>query len=145
MVTVAIRKKSRCRPKALRIFHPSTGFTLMEVMVAISVVAIALLAIYRMHTQTLFMDSMGRFDTIAPMLARQKLTEIETGGLNEFNDDTGDFGSAFPGYGWRIQSEYVVSDLLKDDGPLIKRIIVTVDFNGEEALFDLTTYRHLYE
>ena len=47
--------------------HRSDGFTLMEVMVALSVVAIALLAIYRMHTQTLFMDARGRFDTRATM------------------------------------------------------------------------------
>jgi prepilin-type N-terminal cleavage/methylation domain-containing protein len=47
---------------------PENGFTLMEVMVALSVVAIALMAIYRMHSQTLFMDARGRFDTVATLL-----------------------------------------------------------------------------
>lgn len=121
------------------------GFTLMEVMVALSVVAIALTAIYRMHTQTLFMDARGRFDTVAAMLARQKLADIDTGELKDLTSDSGDFGDNHPGYGWQIQSEEVSSDLLKEDGPTLKQITLTISFNEEESLFTLTTYRHLYE
>ncbi|MFO7713380.1 prepilin-type N-terminal cleavage/methylation domain-containing protein [Desulfosarcina sp.] len=121
------------------------GFTLMEVMVALSVVAIALTAIYRMHTQTLFMDARGRFDTVATMLARQKLAEIDTLDLKDLTSDAGDFDSDHPGYTWKIESEAVASDLIKADGPSLKRIILTIGFNEEESLFTLTTYRHLYE
>jgi prepilin-type N-terminal cleavage/methylation domain-containing protein len=78
--------------------RPENGFTLMEVMVALSVVAIALMAIYRMHTQTLFMDARGRFDTVAAMLARQKLADIDTTDLTDLSGDSGDFGNAHPGY-----------------------------------------------
>ncbi len=124
---------------------PEDGFTLMEVMVALSVVAIALMAIYRMHTQTLFMDARGRFDTVATLLARQKLADLETIKLEDFSGDSGDFGNAHPGYAWQILTEDVSSDLLKEDGPTLKRITVTISFNGEESVFNLTTYRHLYE
>ena len=119
------------------------GFTLMEVMVAVAVVAIALMAIYRMHTQTLFMDTLGRFDTVATLLARQKLADVDAGDLNDLIDDSGDFGADYPGFAWKLQSEAVVSDLLKDDGPILKRITVTIDA-GDNA-FSLTTYRHVYE
>ena len=125
--------------------NPESGFTLMEVMVALSVVAIALMAIYRMHTQTLFMDARGRFDTVATMLARQKLADLETIKLEDFSGDSGDFGKAHPGYAWQIQTEDVSSDLLKEDGPTLKRITLTISFNGEESIFNLTTYRYLYE
>jgi general secretion pathway protein I len=125
--------------------EPETGFTLMEVMVALAVVAIALTAIYRMHTQTLFMDARGRFDTVAAMLARQKLADIDTTELADLTADSGDFGDDHPGYAWRIQTEDVSSDLLSEDGPTLKRIIVTISFNEGESQFDLTTYRHLYE
>ena len=135
------RRRPGLGPKS----KPEAGFTLMEVMVALSVVAIALMAIYRMHTQTLFMDARGRFDTVATLLARQKLADLETIKLEDFSGDSGDFGNAHPGYAWQIQTEDVSSDLLKEDGPTLKRITVTISFNGEESVFNLTTYRHLYE
>lgn len=135
----------RCRPVRAPKGKPENGFTLMEVMVALSVVAIALTAIYRMHTQTLFMDARGRFDTVATQLARQKLADMETIKLEDFSGDSGDFGSAHPGYLWQIQTEDVSSDLLKADGPTLKRITVTISFNGEASVLSLTTYRHLYE
>lgn len=124
---------------------PSAGFTLMEVMVALSVVAIALLAIYRMHSQTLFMDERGRFDSVAVMLARQKLAEMETIDPADRIGDSGDFGADQPGYTWKIETETVVSDLLRDDGPLLRKIRLTIGLNADESVFQLTTYRHLYE
>jgi general secretion pathway protein I len=117
----------------------------MEVMVALSVVAIALMAIYRMHTQTLFMDARGRFDTVASQLARQKLADIDTIDPEDLSGDSGDFGSAQPGYSWQIQTEEVSADLLKEDGPTLKRITVTISLDGEASVFKLDTYRLLYE
>jgi len=121
------------------------GFTLMEVVVALAVVAIALTAIYRMHTQTLFMDARGRFDTLASMLARQKLADIQTGGLDGPFDDSGDFGDSHPGFRWQIQSESVTSDLISEDGPTLKRITISITSSGSASAFGLTTYRYLYE
>jgi general secretion pathway protein I len=95
-----------CRRSGLtRGGNRQSGFTLMEVMVAVSVVAIALMAIYRMHTQTLFMDARGRFDTVATQLARQKLADIDTMALADLSGDSGDFGNAHPGYTWQIETE----------------------------------------
>ena len=119
------------------------GFTLMEVMVALAVVAVALTAIYRMHTQTLFMDTRGRFDTVATMLARQKLADVDSGDLKDLTNDNGDFGDLHPGYTWRIETDTAASDLIKDDGPTLKRITLTVEF--DDQTFTLTTYRMLYE
>lgn len=119
------------------------GFTLMEVMVALAVVAVALTAIYRMHTQTLFMDTRGRFDTVATLLARQKLADIDTGSLKDLTADNGDFGDLHPGYTWHIETDTVASDLIKDDGPTLKRITLSVGF--DDQTFTLTTYRMLYE
>jgi general secretion pathway protein I len=145
MVAMASTDPSRRRCGRRRKNRTENGFTLMEVMVALSVVAIALTAIYRMHSQTLFMDARSRFDTVATMLARQKIADIDAIDLADLSSDNGDFDNDYPGYAWQIQSEAVSSDLLKEDGPVLKRITVTISFNGEESLFTLTTYRHLYE
>jgi general secretion pathway protein I len=128
-----------------RRFQGEAGFTLLEVMVALAVVAIALLAVYRMHSQTLFMDTRGRFDTTAAMLAREKLADIDTSKLQDLTSDSGDFGEDYPGYGWQIESEDVTSDLFKKDGPVLKRITLTISLNGDESQFTVTTYRYLYE
>ena len=124
---------------------PAAGFTLVEVLVALAVVAIALLAIYRMYGQTLFMDERGRFDTVATLLARQKLADVDAGDIAELTSDSGDFGSDHPGYHWQIQSETVTSDLIRDDGPTLKRIALTISRDGDALTFTLTTYRHFYE
>lgn len=121
------------------------GFTLMEVLVALSVVAIALVAIYRMHSQTLFMDTRSRFDTVATMLARQKLADIAIADLSDMTIDSGDFGDDHPGYTWRIQSDIVSSDQFREDGPVLKRIQVTISRDGDASEFNLSTYRYLYE
>ena len=125
--------------------RPENGFTLMEVMVALSVVAIALTAIYRMHSQTLFMDARGRFDTVATLLMSQKLADIDTTELKDLSGDSGDFGDANPGYSWQIQTEEVSSDLLKEDGPTLKRITVTISRDGEASVLKMDTYRIFYE
>lgn len=122
-----------------------SGFTLMEVMVALSVVAIALVAIYRMHSQTLFMDTRSRFDTVATMLARQKLADIAIADLSDMTIDSGDFGDDHPGYTWRIQSDIVSSDQFREDGPVLKRVQVTISRDGDASEFNLSTYRYLYE
>jgi len=133
------------RTELTRNGNPEYGFTLMEVMVALSVVAIALMAIYRMHSQTLFMDARGRFDTVATLLMSQKLADIDTTELKDLSGDSGDFSNAHPGYAWQIQTEDVSSDLLKEDGPTLKRITVTISLNGEASVLKLDTYRIFYD
>ncbi len=119
------------------------GFTLMEVMVALAVVAIALTAVYRMHTQTLFMEQLGRFDLQATLLARQKLADIDAGDLNELEGDNGTFGDLYPGFTWRVETDTIETDDLREDGPGLKRITLTVARG--EATFSLTTFRLLYD
>ena len=65
-------------------------------MAAISIIAIVLVAVYRLHAQTLSMNYSARFYVTAPMLAQKKMVEIESGGQEDMLDDSGDFGEEFP-------------------------------------------------
>ncbi len=135
IAAIGSRQRGRCNP---------AGFTLLEVMVAMSVVAIALTAIYRMYSQTLFMDARGRFDTVAVMLARAKLADLQGAALADLTDENGAFDEAGTGYTWQIQSEPVTSDLFNEDGPILKRFTITIASTADASRFTLTTYRYLY-
>jgi general secretion pathway protein I len=145
MVSRPIIDRRPARRRGRKTGPPQGGFTLMEVLVALSVVAIALMAIYRMHSQTLFMDTRSRFDSVATMLTRQKLADVNAIELSEFNADDGDFGQDHPGYSWKIQTEAVTSDLIRQDGPTLKQIRLTISHNETAAEFTLTTYRFANE
>ena len=56
------------------------GFTLLEIMVAISIIAIVLVTVFRMHAQTLSMNYSARFYATSPLLAQKKMVEIESKG-----------------------------------------------------------------
>jgi len=59
----------KARPRSQRI---SFGFTLLEVMVALSVMSIVLVSVYRMHSQSLTMNTAARFYPRLPSWLRAK-------------------------------------------------------------------------
>lgn len=81
---------------ATRSQRPIKGFTLLEVMVAMAILAIVLVSVYRMHSQTLTMSAANRFYTQAPMLAQSKLAQLESASSEISAGDSGDFGSQVP-------------------------------------------------
>ena len=121
--------------------HPACGFTLLEVMVAMAVLAIVLVSVYRMHSQTLMMNTAARFYTQAPLLAQKKMAEVTTSSAGIFSSDSGDFGEDYPGYSWQVTTNDVTSELLGEVANDLKRIDVTVSYSNNQFSFDLTTYR----
>lgn len=118
------------------------GFTLLEVMVAMSIIAIVLLAVYRLHSQTLMMNYSARFYTTAPLLAQQKLSELELSASDELIDAAGDFGENHAGYAWEVSVGNFESELLKTAAENLKRIDLKITFNQDELAYTLRTYRY---
>ena len=118
----------------------AAGFTLLEVMVAMSIMAIVLVSVYRMHSQTLTMNTAARFYTQAPMLAQSKLAQLEVASEGTIVGDSGDFGDKFPGYSWSISTDEVSSEALGEFGADLKRIDMTVSFNSDEYVYNVRTY-----
>ena len=125
-------------------FRSVSGFTLLEVMVALAILSIALTSIYRLHGQTMDLSSRARFYSQAPLLAQGKLSEIEREGIAEARDDSGDFEEAYPDYTWSVDVEDVQSELLKGDNYHLIRLDITVS-QGAEADYHLRTYRFYAE
>lgn len=120
--------------------QPDCGFTLLEVLVALSIITIALTSVYRLQSETFRMSSDARFYTLAPMLAKGKLAEIETQGLKNATDGSGDFGEQYPGYTWSVSMEDVQSDIIKDQQHHLTRIDLTIA-QDEKLSYELRTYR----
>jgi general secretion pathway protein I len=121
------------------------GFTLLEVMVAMAIMAIVLVSVYRMQSQTLAMNTATRFYTLAPMLAQSKLAQLETGASEIIAGDSGDFGDKFPGYSWNVSTEEVTIAALGEVANDFKRIDLSVSFNGNEYVYNVRTYRLMRE
>lgn len=122
------------------------GFTLLEVMVAVAIMAIVLVAVYRLQAQTIAMSGAARFYATAPFLAEKALVELElTGAGGGLGGDSGGFGEAFPGFSWQASMETVESEYLGQVAEDLKRIDLTVLYEPEGLSYQTRTYRMIYE
>jgi prepilin-type N-terminal cleavage/methylation domain-containing protein len=88
-----------------------SGFTFLEVMIAVSVLALVLTAVFRLYSQSVSMLFYTGFDLKAPLLAEKIISEKKTEN-NFFSDDQGDFGEDFRNYSWSTKvSDVEISDL----------------------------------
>ena len=117
------------------------GFTLLEIMVAVSIMAVVLISVYRMHAQTISMNNIAKFHSAAPLLAQRTLAEFEMAESDEQASDSGDFGDEFPGYTWTLSVDEVVSDYLETVAEDMKKVDITVSFNEGEDRYRLRAYR----
>ena len=125
--------------------HPISGFTLLEVLIAMAIMAIVLVSVYRLHSQTLSMTTANKFYTQAPLLAQSKMAQLEALSSDAISEDSGDFGDKFPGYGWSVSMEDVSSELLGQTAEDLKRIDVTVTLNQNEYEYTVRLYRMMSE
>jgi len=122
-----------------------SGFTLLEVLIAMAIMAIVLVSVYRLHSQTLSMATANRFYTQAPMLAQSKMAQLEAASAEMVSGDSGDFGEKFPGYSWSVTTEDVSTEALGEVAGDLKRIDVTVTLNENEYEYSIRSYRLIRE
>ena len=115
---------------------------MLEILVAISIIAIVFLSVFKMHAQTISMAATTRFYAIAPILAQNRLAEFLSQSPDELIDDSGEFEEGFAGYAWKIAVEEIESESLGTDTDGIKRIDVIISQNNEGNLYSLRTYRY---
>lgn len=89
------------------------GFTLLEVMIAMAILAIALVVVFQSQSQSISMASESRFLTTASLLAQSKMAEMEAANPGELGSGSGDFGDDYPGYSWRATVEGTQMDTIK--------------------------------
>ncbi len=117
--------------KSLPMKSESSGFTLLEVMLAMAIIAIALTAALGSQTQGVSLASEAKFITTAAFLAQSKMAELEAKDLRDLISDTGDFGEDFPDYRWDMTAS---DPMLVEDEQLsgyLKQIDLTVSWGGQ--------------
>ena len=125
---------------SMQVLRTKSGFTLLEVLIALAIMAIVLAAVYRIHSQTLSMTTANRFYTVAPMLAQGKMAQLDTTSSDIETGDSGDFGERFPGYSWSVTAEDFSSEALGEIAADLKRIDVTVALNENEYTYTIRSF-----
>ena len=128
---------STAQPKPRR--DPArAGFTLLEVMIAMAVLATAFTALLGLHVRNL--DTVARDQAYleAVLLARTLLVETELGGAAEVGTASGDFETLYPGQypGFRWERSVLETGLFETREVRV-RVIPPL---GEAAAAELTLY-----
>ena len=77
------------------------GFTLLEVLICLLIIAIVLISCLRAQNQSIRLYTLSRDMTVATILAHQKMEEIGAMGFPELGEEEGDFDEQFPGFTWK--------------------------------------------
>lgn len=123
--------------------YTDKGFSLLEVMVALAMVAVALTAVLGSQSQGVSLAAEARFSTTAPLLAHSVLARYETVDPLDLRDDSGDFGDDFPGYLWQATVERAVFYEPPNVADHLRRVEVAVTREGMVGL-NYRLWRYLY-
>ena len=123
------------------------GFTLLEVMIAVAVLAIALTSLLGSQSASVGLATETRFHIQAPLLARKKLAEMVA--TKELFASEGEIGEEFPGFHWELQAEeafFGESEILQTLDTKLWHLTMIIRW-GDNPLFtyQLDTYRQLDE
>ncbi|MCG6944695.1 MAG: type II secretion system minor pseudopilin GspI [Deltaproteobacteria bacterium] len=97
------------------------GFTLLEVLVAVAILAIAMVAILKANVQNLDSLTKSREMTTASLLASSKLAEIEAAGVANWSESQGDFGEDYPEFTWQVETTSTEVDGLERITVIVQR------------------------
>jgi general secretion pathway protein I len=126
----------------LGFYKKGSGFTLLEVMIAIAIIAITLVAAFGSQSQSLSLANEAKFSTTAALLAQSKMAEIEAVNPEDLTSDSGDFGENFPQYHWNLTVQDISFVGADEVLSYLKRIDLNL-FYGEQSQYqyDLRLYR----
>jgi general secretion pathway protein I len=100
------------------------GFTLLEVMISLAILAVALVALSSLNGSAVAMQAYGRRATQATLLLRGKMADVEEqlqkDGFSDFNDDKhGAFEDDEGGAGYEWRAEILKPDVQMDAAQLL--------------------------
>lgn len=119
------------------------GFTLLEVMVAVALLAIALTTLLGSQSQSVSFANSAKFETMAALLAQSKMSEITMQEGGDLNSDSGDFGEDYPGYFWEVEVSDIAIPGIDNISDYLKQIDLTVTWGVFS--YNLRLYHYVAE
>jgi general secretion pathway protein I len=110
--------------------HYDSGFTLLEVMIALAIMAGVVVTIIGAVNHHLGLAARDREETVAVLLARGKLAEP---GFATQETTAGTFAPAWPEYSWR-------RELLPTETIGLKRLVLTISWQEKRQTMALVQY-----
>jgi general secretion pathway protein I len=124
-----------------------TGFTLLEVLLAVAILGLAVTVIMQQFSAGLRIGRLSRTYTTATIYAKQKLEELQVEEEIEEKEDSGSFDD---GYSWRVRIEPYEEYLEEEDEGLFEHLplemyrmesVVWWDEGEKEKSITLTTLK----
>jgi general secretion pathway protein I len=81
-----------------------SGFTLLEIMAALAILAVALVALLVLRNRDLALQGHARHLVTATSLAKLKLEELSHKVPSDGQTGSSEFGERFPGFGWESRT-----------------------------------------
>lgn len=120
-----------------------SGFTLLEVMVAMAIMAIGLTVLYSSQSRSLFVADISDFAATSSLLGSLQMAEILQSDDQSLSS-AGDFGERYPGYGWRFQiseAERAAELIPVRAAGSLQRIELTITDKPRDKSFTMVRYR----
>jgi general secretion pathway protein I len=125
----------------------NAGFTLLEVMIAMAILAIGLTSLFGSQSSSVALATETRFNIQAPLLAKLQLSTIQSSTEGIFADN-GDFGDEFPGFQWELtveEASFQDSELLEQLEDKMQHLMLTVTWGEELFSYQLDSYQRREE
>lgn len=119
------------------------GFTLLEVLVALAIIAIVIVSALRLQGQSVGMNEISRFYATAPFLAQKKIAEIRTEPQRYMGSESGTFDDAVQGLRWTTSLEPV--EIAGDENSSLEMLSATVTIQSQthKSRYVVQSYFHL--
>jgi len=115
------------------------GFTLLEIIVAMGLIAIALVTVIQLHTHNIDLQTETQLISMANFLASARFAEIQSATDLQIGSSSGDFGEDHPMFTYKQEVESMV------DAENLYKVTVSIytddQETGKEFIFNTYVYR----
>jgi general secretion pathway protein I len=128
--------------------HERNGFTLLEVMVSIMVLAVVLVTLFRLHAGTIRLTENRKIAAVMPLVAQYQLSRLEAE-KPEPGSLSGSFPDEMDGFEWSCiveNAEFTDPAELSDaQSERLKKITLEITAPGSDRSWLITTWRYMVE